>query len=87
MDSHRPADHDIAERPWADLGHAHLARTSAPLKPQGVRSGGAGRPLGPGQMLAQLAEELKTKKYTPGPVRRAYIRIRCTDPVWNGVVW
>ena len=39
LDSHRPADHDVAERPWADLGHAHLARTSAPLKPQGVRSG------------------------------------------------
>ena len=31
--------------PWADLGHAHLARTSAPLKPRGVRSGGAVRRL------------------------------------------
>jgi len=28
---------------------------------------------GPGSMLARLAEELKTKKYTPGPVRRVYI--------------
>lgn len=28
---------------------------------------------GPGSMLAQLAEELKTKRYTPGPVRRVYI--------------
>lgn len=28
---------------------------------------------GPGSMLARLAEELKTKRYTPGPVRRVYI--------------
>jgi RNA-directed DNA polymerase len=28
---------------------------------------------GPGPMLARLAEDLKTKRYTPGPVRRVYI--------------
>jgi RNA-directed DNA polymerase len=28
---------------------------------------------GPSSMLAQLAKELKTKKYAPGPVRRVYI--------------
>jgi RNA-directed DNA polymerase len=28
---------------------------------------------GPGPMLARLAEELKTRQYTPGPVRRVYI--------------
>jgi RNA-directed DNA polymerase len=41
--------------------------------PDGVTFAAIEESGGPDPMLARLAEELKTKQYTPGPVRRVYI--------------
>ena len=57
------------------LAHAYaLCRANhGAAGPDGVTFEDIEKSGGPGSMLAKLAEELKMKKYTPGPVRRVYI--------------
>jgi RNA-directed DNA polymerase len=57
------------------LAHAYaLSRANkGAAGPDGVTFEDIERDGGPGSMLAQLAKELKTKEYEPGPVRRVYI--------------
>ena len=54
-------------------GYARCRANHGAAGPDGVTFEDIERGGGPGSMLARLAEELKTKKYTPGPVRRVYI--------------
>lgn len=57
------------------LAHAYArcrANKGAP-GPDGMTFEEIERSGGPGPMLARLAEELRTKQYKPGPVRRVYI--------------
>lgn len=57
------------------LAHAYaLCRANkGAAGPDGVTFEDIEQSGGPGPMLARLAEELKTKQYKPGPVRRVYI--------------
>jgi RNA-directed DNA polymerase len=57
------------------LAHAYaLGRANkGAAGPDGVTFDDIEQSGGPAPMLARLAEELKTKQYTPGPVRRVYI--------------
>jgi group II intron reverse transcriptase/maturase len=57
------------------LAHAYaLCRANkGAAGPDGVTFEDIERSGGPGPLLARLAEELKTKQYKPGPVRRVYI--------------
>lgn len=57
------------------LAHAYaLCRANkGAAGPDGVTFEDIEQGGGPGSMLARLAEEMKTKRYTPGPVRRVYI--------------
>lgn len=57
------------------LAHAYaLCRANkGAAGPDGVTFEDIEQSGGPGTMLARLAEDLKTKRYTPGPVRRVYI--------------